>query len=223
MSDNRELKQLVYAGKPASDLPYSSLAAVAYQQSTSMTAHRLGNTFRQMVDNDLYIEKTISELSSRQVGPKSVSAEDIPNKPNGYKAWAAQDGRLLSVLHKIDVPFSQTLDITSVKTATRCLFRFGERIFAGTDAGLFASDDGIRFELVSDHVVNGSCRFGGFQFLACEDGVYAMAETGVSARRVNANVMSNCTAIAISPTGKAYVGADGGCSVAQLNALDPSA
>jgi len=63
-----------------------------------------------MVDNDLYIENALKNLSSSSVGPKILDSSTIASQPDGYKVFGdLKQMNSMRILHKVEIPLSATI------------------------------------------------------------------------------------------------------------------
>ena len=68
-------------------MPYKDAKSVnQYSECANLTYVDVNNAAQQLLDNDLYIEAQLNNVSSYAVGPKTTS--NVYSAPNGYKVYS---------------------------------------------------------------------------------------------------------------------------------------
>lgn len=108
--NNQKQKSLICKNDPHMGMPCSGVENVKYYSSdSSIPALRLNNTFQQLLDNDIYLENSLNNLSSYIPGPKAYDEAAIEAGAEGYKVWGPEADTQLSILRKVDVPLEDTI------------------------------------------------------------------------------------------------------------------
>ena len=149
--NNINQKNTVLSFNEKNSLPYGEYD-VKYQNGTAIDSINLNNTFNQLVENDLYIEKQLTFLSDYQVGPKVFDGSISTTQVDGYKYWAGLDEDAnLSILHKANEELSNTLDVvysngSPITGNVHYLIGFSGKYFAGVDDVILTSNNGKVWE-----------------------------------------------------------------------------
>ena len=63
-----------------------------------------------MLDNDLYIENALKNLSAASAGPKILDPSTIDIQPDGYKVYGdLKQMNTVKILQKVEIPLSATV------------------------------------------------------------------------------------------------------------------
>lgn len=163
------------------DMPYQDKFYVDHAIANyTLDSSDVNHSMQQLLDNDIYIERTLNATSSYMQGPKMYDETTIASKPNGYKAYGdVITGDCLDVLRKVEKPLSASL-IRSASITGKAYFvcEFDNAVFVGSDGPLKYTTDIDEDEW---HTVDGNitatnyCVEDGRLFLAAKDGVYQLS------------------------------------------------
>jgi hypothetical protein len=107
--NNIRQKNVILGMRHQTGIPYGSSEYVnQYSDCQNMTHVDVNNAMRQLLDNDLFIERELNQASSHTVGPKSQSG--MESGSDGYKAFGdVQNSETLDILRRVDRPLSGTI------------------------------------------------------------------------------------------------------------------
>ena len=136
------------------NIPYS-IHDVRHSNNKAIDAITMNNSLNQLVDNDLYIEKYLTNLSSYQYGPKTYDSTVSQTYDDGTKYWTGMGiDEQPQILHKINKPLSTTISIdtytddSKISTIVNYVAQYSNLIFSGI--GSSSSDGKIIYRRVTD-------------------------------------------------------------------------
>lgn len=179
--NNIPQKNIILQNTPCTDIPYKSIQMVDhYACFDAINAVDVNNLAGQMVDNDLYIENALKNLSSSSIGPKILDSSTIASQSDGYKVFGdLKQMNNMRILHKVEIPLSAT--ISKIRDGqVKMLHQFGDVLFAGIGGKLLmtSNPNGEWIELKHGSA-SVDAKFGlnvGFECLfAAADGIYQLS------------------------------------------------
>lgn len=173
--NNIRQKNVILGMRHQNDIPYGTSEYVnQYSECQNMTHVDVNNAMRQLLDNDLFIERELNQTSSYAVGPKSQ--DGMASGADGYKAYGdIENSETLDVLRRVDVPLSGTIQKVQ---AGRVAFvtAFSDAVFVGSSTGLWYSADYSMSSVNSMQITaTGFCQDGDVLLFSAEDGVYQLS------------------------------------------------
>lgn len=117
--NNISVKNLKFSIKDTNVMPYGKADYVklsrrrpSYPQDidNQLNAVNVNNAFRQLLDNDLYLEKQLVGATAYVAGPKSNSVSAVAAGDDGYKCFGDASEQDVTIYRKINFPLSDTVD-----------------------------------------------------------------------------------------------------------------
>lgn len=247
--NNIAAKNVRFGEKSQKALPYLSASYVQNRHVTdNLNSILINNAFRQLVDNDVYIENKLLNEAAYAIGPKTNDAEAVRLASDGYKYWGSSLEQDVTVYRKVNEPVSATVKVMPGFEGRGMNFvaEYGGFYFAGSSDGLRISKDLKTWSLKStdssnDYVggVWNYCKNDQFMLFCGDGGVYALSSYevedpsgGETARyehqllRLNRNVIGAARSAAWKKRdGMLFVGTDSGIYSTELlvRSITPSA
>lgn len=137
--NNVNQKNEIFKNRRYTGLPYKYADNINYGYSQNINSSIFNNTLQQLLDNDLYVENTIRDYATTQVGPKSPDYQTVYGAYDGYKVLS-DDGTNLFVLRKEEEPFGSRISCILQDEDVQFSFMFRNSLFVGTDRGLMYQD-----------------------------------------------------------------------------------
>lgn len=220
--NNKRQKNIVYGYNSIETIPYSDTNLGKNEFIKNSTT--INNAFRQLLDNDLYIENKLNKVENNVVGPKGDDTDQtVKNSSDGYKFWGGvADVDDLSVLHKIE---SQPRDSVArlSEESVRFTFGHGSVMFVASDR-LRISEDGENFRELGKITANGYYSDDRNVMFAADDGIYVLTTTVVGfgmptygIAKVNRNSIGRVTTVEFDEGGHRIVaGTDRGIYIGEI-------
>lgn len=232
--NNIRQKNVILGMHHQTGIPYGSSEYVnQYSDCQNMTHVDINNAMRQLLDNDLFIERELNQTSSYTVGPKPQGG--MESGTDGYKAFGdVQNSETLDILRRVDCPLSGTIQKVQ---AGRVAFVtvFSEVVFVGSSTGLWYSTD---YSLSSPNAMSitatGFYQDDDVLLFSAGDGVYQLSvaydedessdsygQKTYSTVRLNSNAMTGLRSVYLDrSSGKLFAG---GADRAYAGDYDPGA
>lgn len=180
--NNIAAKNVKLGEKSQNAMPYLVPAYVQNKRVTdNLNSVLINNAFRQLLDNDLYIENRLAAESVYRAGPKTNDPAAVKAAPDGYKYWGSPLEQDVTVYRKIDEPLSSTVEPSSglVGEDVKFIAEYNGFYFAGTSSGLAASRDASEWQIMNADADGGPlgavlnyCKNDQFMLFCGDYGVY---------------------------------------------------
>ena len=150
--NNIKQKNIILGFNKLTELPYKKVTNNVNQ----FTNIDINANFRQLVDNDLFINKKIENSINFIPGPKSYDVNKLYTAPDGYKVWTENinEGNA-TIFRKQNDEISTSLSSIYNKSVN-VLKKVGDTIYVGSENGLcnFYNDFDIVINFENDKTVN---------------------------------------------------------------------
>lgn len=111
--NNIRQKNVIYSARKHNSLPYS-YKDTKYNSRQIVNSITINNTFRQLRDNDLFLENQMKMEQNYHVGPKSYNDESLANQANGYKMWS-DNYDTIEIYRKQNLPLKDCVERMSTQ------------------------------------------------------------------------------------------------------------
>lgn len=219
--NNLKQKNVIYGRDLKDVLPHAGKGdSVVFAQNSNITDARLNNAFRQLVNNDLYVENALVAGMNYQPGPEGVQSEAaISALPDGSKRWVDSDDytRPLQIYKKVETPLSQSIGLVR-GAPVRFIAPVGDAVFVAFEDKLMY-DKGAGLEECADSAgesvaATGYCDGDAGTFFVSDTSVYRLVQSAADAyelRKLNSGDMPGLKCVQYdAQDGMLYVGGDGG-------------